>query len=63
MDKFYEVWDDAAGTKLTGALPEEEAKAYALHEDPAGARLFLEDANGNLIAWNAHADPPCWEGV
>lgn len=59
----YEVWDDAAGTKLESAMSEDKAKAYALEHDPKGERIFLEDANGDQIAWNPNLDPPRWEAI
>jgi hypothetical protein len=49
---FYEIWDDAAGEKLSAALPEADAKAYALKHDPQGERLFLEDEHGDQLVWN-----------
>lgn len=49
---MYEVWDDKAGTQLRPAMPEAEAKAFALAEDPGSERLFLEDEAGNQLAWN-----------
>jgi len=50
----YEIWDDAAGSKVHEAMPEAEAKAYAREHDPKSERLFLEDARGNQIVWNPH---------